>query len=312
MPILSRRNVVLSTISIGSLPFLAQARAAATKAADKSGGRPPVTSIRSEQFSLRSDSGREYIIQVGLPHEVDPDLPLMIRGRKPVTVYVLDGDSSFGMVCDLTRMMQWGGDVPPCLVVGITYPSELLERPVAEEKEPRKFDLTPTPHGGLPDYKAGAAETGGGGAFLSFLENKLIPLIRQRYEVDPENSVLVGHSLGGLFTIGAATQCNGSLRHFLALSPSLWWDDRFELKRFERSLKSGLHRPGRLAVFVGEREERVSGAFAGMVANVVGLRGVLDNYQTAFEKTTIQVLPDEDHHTLHGMAISRGLRFLLS
>jgi hypothetical protein len=237
----------------------------------------------------------------------------MVRGRKPVALYVLDGDSSFGMVHDLTRMMQWGGDVPPCLVVGITYPSEYLDRPMSEI-QPRSFDLTPTPNGGNPDPALPKQQDAGGGgpAFLAFLEGKLIPLIRQRYEVDPDVSVLVGHSFGGLFTIGASTQSSAALRHYLALSPSLWWDERFELKRFQGSLKNDFHHPGRLAVFVGEREERIAGAVASMVGNVVALRGVLDNYPTAFEKTLVQILPDEDHHTLHGIAISRGLRFLLT
>jgi predicted alpha/beta superfamily hydrolase len=310
----SRRKVLLSTLSLSSLPFLAAGRPAAAAGPPGSRqGRLPVTVLGSEQFNLKSETGREFVIQVGLPHEVDPDLPLMVRGRKPVALYVLDGDSSFGMVHDLTRMMQWGGDVPPCLVVGITYPSEYLDRPMAEI-QPRDFDLTPTPNGGIPDPAFPKQQDAGGGgpAFLAFLEGKLIPLIRQRYDVDPGVSVLVGHSFGGLFTIGASTQSSAALRHYLALSPSLWWDERFELKRFQASLKNDFHHPGRLAVFVGEREERIAGAFASMVGNVVALRGVLENYPTAFEKTLVQILPDEDHHTLHGIAISRGLRFLLN
>ena len=311
MKFLSRRQMMLSSLSVSSLPLLAHGGSTAAKAPSNR-ARSLATTIRSEQFGLKSDTGREFIIQVGLPHDVEADLPLMVRGRKPVAIYVLDGDAMFGMVSDMTRMMQWGGDVPPCLVVGITYPFELLDHPAADGKEPRNFDLTPTPNGGLPDFKTTKNDTGGGPAFLKFLESKLVPLIHQRYEVDPDNSVLVGHSLGGLFAIGASTQGNGALRHMLALSPSLWWDDRFELKRFERSLKAGLRRPGRLAVFVGDREERISGAFASMVGNVVGLRGVLDNYPAAFDKSLVQILPDEDHHTLHGIAISKGLRFLLN
>jgi predicted alpha/beta superfamily hydrolase len=306
----SRRGVLLSTLSLSSVPFLSPTRTAAASPAAGSGqARSPVTLLRTEQFSLRSETGTEFVIQVGLPHDVDRDLPLMVRGRKPVAIYALDGESTFGLVRDLTGMMQWGGDVPPCLVVGITYPAEYLDLPIAKDKDLRGFDLTPTPHGGNPHSKTLG---GGGAAFLAFIENKLMPLIRQRYEVDPDISVLVGHSLGGLFTIGASTQSNGALRHYLALSPSLWWDDRFELKRFENALKGGLRRPGRLAVFVGEREERISGAYFSMVGNVVSLKGVLDDCPAAFEKTTVQILPDEDHHTLQGVSITNGLRFLLN
>ena len=82
---------------------------------------------------------------------------------------------------------------------------------------------------------------GGGRAFLEFIEGKLTPHIHERFGTDPDVSVLVGHSLGGLFTIGASTQSSGKMLHYLALSPSLWWDDRFEQKLFENTLKGGLH-----------------------------------------------------------------------
>jgi predicted alpha/beta superfamily hydrolase len=308
----NRRKLLLSSLTLSSLSLLDAAGAGAASApAGTRKGPPAATLLRSEQFNLKSETGREFVIQVAFPHEVDPDLPLMIRGRKPVAIYVLDGESSFGMVAELTRMMQWGGDVPPCLVVGITYPSQFLEHPMADQIDPRDFDLTPTPHAGLAHF-SGAENAGGGGqAFLAFIEAKLAPHIHEHYGTDPNVSVLVGHSLGGLFTIGASTQSSGKLLHYLALSPSLWWDDRFELKRFEARLKGGFHHSGRLAVFVGDREEHISGAAAAMVGNVVSLQGVLENYPTAFDKTLVKILPDEDHHTLHGTSISRGLRFLL-
>ena len=62
---------------------------------------------------------------------------------------------------------------------------------------------------------------------------------------------------------------------------------------------------------MGDREEHNSGVDAAMVGNVVSLRGVLENYPAALDKTLVQILPDEDHHTLQGTSISRGLRFLL-
>ncbi|MBS0580655.1 MAG: alpha/beta hydrolase [Proteobacteria bacterium] len=314
MAALTRRRMLLSALGTG--PVLAVAPSAYISAAASSDPRKVprtdlATLLQTEQFNLKSDNGTEYVVQVGLPHAVDPDLPLMVRGRKPVTLFVLDGNENFGLVRDLTRMMQWGGDVPPCLVVGVTYPPQYLDLPVSV-KNPRTYDLTPTAHGGMEDELPGASEGGGGPAYLKFLLTKLKPVIEQRYDVDNSVSVLIGHSLGGLFVIGAATQSHGGFRHYLALSPSLWWDQRFELLRFERTLKKGFHHDGRLAVYVGEREEHISGAYPSMVGDVIALKGVLENYPNAFEKNLIQVLPEEDHHTLQGTALSRGLRFLLS
>ena len=104
MSLFNRRNVLLSALSLSSLPFPAPSRASVTAGPSGSGkGRLPVTVLRTEQFNLKSETGREFVIQVGFPHDIDPDLPVMkVRGRKPVAVYVLDGDTMFGMVRDLT------------------------------------------------------------------------------------------------------------------------------------------------------------------------------------------------------------------
>lgn len=109
---------------------------------------PLATIPRSEEFVLRSNAGRAYRIRISLPHDIEPDLPLMIRGAKTVPLYVLDGGESFGAVSSLTRTMQWGGELPPCLTVAIGYEDE--EK--AEKLEYRRYDLTPTQHPALGGY----------------------------------------------------------------------------------------------------------------------------------------------------------------
>ncbi len=293
-----------------------------------SGQLPLGTVPRSEQFELKSDAGVAYTIKVGFPHVVDPRLKLEIKNRRPTAVYIVDGQSFFGLATDLTRFMQWGGDVPPCLIVGIQRPTD---DPDAINVA-RTYDLTPTSSG----YQATPPETSskvpnsslsaddlrkqnppelrGGGApkFLSFITRIVKPLIEKKYDLNPQDSVLAGHSFGGLFTVDAITRSPGSFRHYLAMSPSLWWDDKWELTRLTEALSKDFRSPGRLAVFVGSREEKIAGPIASMVGNVTALKNLLAGYPHAFDARLIQILPDEDHHTVQAIALSRGLRFLLT
>ena len=293
-----------------------------------SGQLPPGTLPRSEQFDLKSSAGVTYTIKVGFPHLVDSRLKLEIKNRKPTAIYIVDGQSFFGLATDLTRFMQWGGDVPPCLVVTIQYPTD---DPDAIDKA-RSYDLTPTSSayqatppetspedprlslttGDLNKPKSPELRGGGSPQFLSFITRVVKPLIEKKYDLNPEDSVLVGHSFGGLFTIDAITRSPGSFRHYLAMSPSLWWDHKLELTLFAEALAKGFHSPGRLAVFVGSREEKIAGPIASMVGNVTAFKELLASYAHAFDACLIQVLPDEDHHTVQAIALSRGLRFLLT
>src|ERR1700757_2606538 len=99
---------------------------------------------RSEQFTLASAKGTRYRIQVAKPAPINPDLPLMVRGAKPIPIYVLDADLNFGAVTNMSRLMQFGGELPPTVIVGIAYEDEAT----AERLDYRRGDLTPTKHSG--------------------------------------------------------------------------------------------------------------------------------------------------------------------
>ncbi len=293
---INRRSMFKLAAASGCFGYPALARLPADGSA-----QPLATIPRSEQFDLKSAEGNVYRIRIGHPHAIEADLPLMIRGRKATAIYVLDGADTFGMTTDLTRYMQWGGDVPPCLTVAIGYPTDDPE----ELERRRSFDLTPTEN---PEHPRPGLRYGGSANFLSFLVQTLKPLIQEKYGVDPQESVLVGHSFGGLFTISSIAQAPNAFRHHLAMSPSLWYDHRFAVTRMDAALKAGLQPRGRLAIFVGEDEDLPHA----MVANVLALKRLLDGRPGAFEALKIEVFPDADHFTVQGRALTEGLRFLLS
>lgn len=270
------------------------------------------TIANTEEFLLPGPGGRTFRIQVSRPHPDDPSLSLPIKGRKPVPIYVLDGGGTFGLFSTVTRYMQWGGELPPCLVVGIGYENEQE----AYDRDYRTYDLTPPDPEWAGWYGEAEEETpeqvGGGPALRKFLTDTLCPLVEERFDVDSSHSVLYGHSLGGLFALNTMLETPGVFRNILALSPSLWFADRQFLKAFEERLENSFSFPGSVAVYVGEREERIAAASAKMTSNVLDLGRLVAVHRSSFGRVAVRVLPHESHHTILAPAISSGLQFLLS
>jgi predicted alpha/beta superfamily hydrolase len=105
------------------------------------------------------------------------------------------------------------GRMPALIVVGIANTD-------------RTRDLTPT-HADLknPD---GSVETfptsGGADRFLDFIQTELVPEIEKRYRTAPYR-IFAGHSLGGLLAIHALITRPNLFNAYIAVSPSLQWDD---------------------------------------------------------------------------------------
>jgi predicted alpha/beta superfamily hydrolase len=134
--------------------------------------------------------------------------------RYPV-LYLLDGDAHFVSVVGLIQQLsQSNGNsiLPEMIVVGITNTD-------------RTRDLTPTHvKSDLPAMDSNFSKTSGGGKnFLAFIENELFPHIDSAYKTAPYK-VLVGHSFGGLAAIDALTNHTKLFNAYLAIDPSMWYD----------------------------------------------------------------------------------------
>ncbi len=294
---ISRRNILFGAAAVAAAGGQALARPQKRKVATP---RKLAGIDRSEERLLVGADGQRFLIQIAYPHAVEPDLPLMIRGRKPVPIYVLDGWDNFATVVGLVRMMQWGGSVPPCLVVGIGYAD-----PVAAEKgSRRRYDLTPTPNG--PDTKI---RYGGSAPFRSFLRQQVKPLVEREFTVDVARSTLVGHSLGGLFALETALREPSLFPNVLALSPSLWFDNHLVLGQLNAALKAGAPFP-RIVALAGDREQQITRGDYNMTRNVE----IFGEHVAAAGRAAdifAGVLEDTTHHTIQGQGTTFGLRKLL-
>lgn len=139
--------------------------------------------------------------------------------RYPV-LYLLDGDAHFYSVSGMIRQLSTinGNTVTPeMIVVGITNTD-------------RTRDLTPTHVNEVFGDTIFPKTSGGGKNFLKFIETELIPYVEKEYPAAPYRT-FVGHSLGGLTVIDALVDHPEMFNSYVAIDPSLWWDNQELLKR---------------------------------------------------------------------------------
>jgi predicted alpha/beta superfamily hydrolase len=151
--------------------------------------------------------------------------------RYPV-LYLLDGDAHFHHSTGIVQFLAGNQHIPQMIVVGVSNTA-------------RTRDLTPEVHGNFPvpgntsgrSIAESYPTAGGADRFLRFLEEELAPYIEARYRTRPYR-VLVGHSFGGLFALHALMNRPESFHAYIAISPSLWWNDgelvRGAVKSLER------------------------------------------------------------------------------
>jgi hypothetical protein len=138
--------------------------------------------------------------------------------RYPV-MYLLDGDAHFHHATGIVEFLASTGRAPQMIVIAV---------PNTE----RTRDLTPRARADSAWMTSPTGERrvarfpgqGGADAFLRFLVEELAPWVDARYPTAAYR-VLVGHSFGGLFAVHAALRRPDSFNAYVAVSPSLWWDE---------------------------------------------------------------------------------------
>ncbi|HTD42104.1 MAG TPA: alpha/beta hydrolase-fold protein [Mucilaginibacter sp.] len=156
--------------------------------------------------------------------------------RYPV-LYILDGEDHFLSAVAITE--QFSGLLPPMIVVGINNMGHGY----------RERDLTPTKvrEGAL--VNAGDARLSGGGEiFFSFMEKELMPYIDSKYPT-ASYRIFSGHSLGGLAVVNAFFNHTNLFNAYIALDPSLWWDQQKWIKKQESEIST--HDFKNKSLFVG-------------------------------------------------------------
>jgi predicted alpha/beta superfamily hydrolase len=272
----------------------------------------PVFIQNSEVQTLYSKSvGQEYRILTALPKDYAES-----NDRYPV-LYVLDADTAFATVTDMVRSAPWGRAlgilgsnpfyryVPSLIVVGIGYPVTWFDQPRLWWSL-RTRDQTPTEN--LDDalgLRMEGTSGGNAGKFLRFIRDELIPHVNSKYRTDPNNTTIVGHSGGGLFALYVLFNQPETFKRYVASSPSLWWDKKvmFEYEREYASTHTEL--PAKLWLSAGSLEATITSDLKRLVE-------ILEQRKYRGLEWESRVFEDEDHISVWGTAICRGISSVFS
>ena len=261
-------------------------------------GRPDQASQeagRPTSFALQSAVlGEERLFDVHIP---PGDGPFQV-------IYVLDGQVQFANVVNALVSI----DAPPAIVVGVGN-IWLRDR-----------DYTPTRVDASAFVDAGAAAvSGGGGRFITHIQQELIPYIDANYPAAATRT-LVGHSLGGLIALEILLKHPGLFDRFIVIDPSLWWDEATLLGQSADLLKGEF---GDVRLFVGigaarnkdrpnaEAVREDTSDNSALIRPTVQFVDALQAAPAAGIDLNWKFYPDLDHMSVFNPAVVDGLRFVL-
>uniref|UniRef100_UPI004049AC46 alpha/beta hydrolase-fold protein n=1 Tax=Flavobacterium sp. TaxID=239 RepID=UPI004049AC46 len=157
--------------------------------------------------SLYSQTLNEFrTVYVQLPQSYNPE-----SDNKYPVVYILDGEVFLPTVSNVQDYYS-GGFTPEMVLIGISNHKNRM-RDLTTSKVTEMY--------GMP-FKD---ENGQAANFIKFIESELIPFIENKYPVTNFRT-LIGHSYGGLFTIYALIHNQELFSNYLAIDPSLDWDNQ--------------------------------------------------------------------------------------
>jgi predicted alpha/beta superfamily hydrolase len=156
-------------------------------------------------------------------------------------LYMPDGgvEEDFPHVVATVDSAVRAGEMRPVIVVGI-------------ENTERRRDMTGPTH--VHSDSTIAPHVGGSAAFRRFIADELMPEIGRRYRVTGERAI-IGESLAGLFVVETFFLQPDLFDTYIALSPSLWWNDQ-ELVRTAPELLHG-HRHLHAALYLSSAGDDV-------------------------------------------------------
>ena len=200
--------------------------------------------------------------------------------RYPV-LYLTDGDGHIGHTAATAAYLAREGRMPEVILVAVVNTD-------------RTRDLTPTKVADRP------GETGGADRFLDFFEKELIPTIESRYRTQ-KFRVFGGHSLGGLFALHALFTRPELFDAWIAVSPSLHWDDRYLFRRASEYFAKTKLPATTVIVTIGDEGDDSRDAFD-------DFRKLVTKRAPRSLDALFLHLPDEDHGSVVMPSHYAGLR----
>lgn len=182
---------------------------------------PPATSFfvpgKIDSFYLQSTFTNErYKIHIKLP-------PNYQASRSYPVVYHLDADVAiYDQLQKIDSLHRLGAAEVVLVALGYGKDKDYWKKARKRDFRPIKPNAWMVPE----NRHADSTERNGAADFLQFFEKELIPQIEQQYAIDPNRRTFSGYSLGGLFGMYMLFQKPKLFAQHIAISPSLWWDEK--------------------------------------------------------------------------------------
>lgn len=270
-------------------PFIVATMCAAASIGTTSAMRPQAQAPQAarplaigETWTISSTVLKETrVINVYSPLGFAADTPAL-----PV-MYMPDGGvaEDFMHVAGLVQVLTGNGSMRPFLLVGI-------------ENTERRRDMTgPTTND--EDRKI-APRVGGSAGFREFIRTELMPAVQKRYRTTDETA-LVGESLAGLFTVETFLRAPEMFDAYIAIDPSLWWNNTGLIAEGPALLRSSSAVRRRL--FVATSSEPTIAADARRFVELVRASG-------GAAQVELKEFPTEQHSTIYHPAALTAFRVL--
>ncbi|MGV8835661.1 alpha/beta hydrolase [Cellvibrio sp.] len=233
-------------------------------------------------------------------YELYVQLPKPYNDTKSSYPLIIVNDTNFAFPVTNGAMALMGGAVvKEAIVVGISY-SKGDDRAIS-----RTRDYTPTFSPIDKNGNSSPARMASGHAkeYVDFIESQVIPLLQKRYRIDSSKRIFVGHSYGGLLGTYILFKKPHLFTDYIIGSPSLWYDNRIMFALEKEFFKTSSRLPANVAMFVGSLEND----YYPMVTDLLAMEKQLRSRNYEGFKLRVEVLQDENHHSVFPSLLSRGL-----
>lgn len=254
--------------------------AAAQSFAQAPAGVPAPTSSQPAASPVKSDTFLLTSAVLSETRRINVFAPAGHGGRDgaPLPVlYMPDGGHAedFPHVAETVQALVAAGKMMPVLLVGI-------------ENTVRRRDLTgPTT---VESDKKIAARVGGSAAFRQFLRTELMPYIAAHYRITADKGI-VGESLAGLFIVETLLVEPALFDRYVAISPSLWWNDEALVRAADARIRALPAKPKRIFLTSADEDNIVPGT-ARLAASLLA-------HAPAGVSLTFKPMPKEHHATIY-------------
>ena len=198
-------------------------------------------------------------------------------------VFLLDGDYNFRYVAGLLdQMSSISGQIPEMILVGIA------------DKGTNSYQKNMSP---VLEQNPLSPQSGNATAFALFLENELKPAIQNEYRTLDYN-ILIGHSMGGLFAINTLLKTPSFFDAYLAISPSLWFNDKLLVQEADSILRTSLELDKELYITLADETQM----------GVYDFLDVLEFSSPPKFSYSFKRYEDENHNSVGLLSIRDGLK----